>query len=872
MTIDSFFGKTVETSNPTVKLPDGVITAPLSGVLIPLSEIPDPVFSKGLLGDGVGIDPTDGKVFSPVHGQVSMIHRALHAITLDTIEGAQILIHIGIDTVALKGQGIDLFIKRGEWVQQGQLLAQFDLDFLAVSASSLVTPIIVLDSKPGDLTLSESLSSEVVAGSPLLSFSQGLQSAGDLAQPPKTEVFSRWLVVNDPTGLHARPAAMIAASAKNFESDIRLCRDSDAANAKSVMAIMGLEVSGNDRIRFSAAGPDAEIAIDAMEVDFNFLTTPETSSDVQAFTPPASKNVVPPVERKKLKGAVTLKGVSASPGVAVGQVVVVKPEDLSIPTAFEGSEQELNKLSRALEQAKADLQTLAENIRKEASSSQAAIFSAHEELMFDPDLLALSYDGINAGKNAAVSWNHAINTHATRLSKLSNELLASRANDLRDVGERVLRHLLGVEKKALARFPNTVLVAENLTPSETASLDRQQIRGFCTLSGGTTSHVAILARSLGIPAIAGIDPMALLIPDGSEAILDGEHGLLQLNPSKKEIRHTESRQQKILERRKTELEHALKPAVTTDGHRIEVMANIGGISDAKESLPLGGEGVGLLRSEFLFLERDIAPGEAEQQKIYQTIIDELGESRPLTVRTLDVGGDKPLAYLPLPKEENPFLGIRGIRLSLKHQDIFRSQLRALLKTKSKNPLRIMFPMISGWEELQKAKSILQEEIAQVGDVQKVSVGIMIEVPSSAIMAESLAQEVDFFSIGTNDLTQYVLAMDRGHAELAKDVDGLHPAVLRLIEQTVNGAHAHSKWVGVCGGIASDPVAAPILIGLGVDELSVSVPSLPAVKASVRQWSLSTCKELARKALQLKSSHEVRALVLEYLATIEGVES
>jgi len=435
--------------------------------------------------------------------------------------------------------------------------------------------------------------------------------------------------------------------------------------------------------------------------------------------------------------------------------------------------------------------------------------------------------------------------------------LAARANDLRDVGLRVLQILTGSRMTAPELPANTILIAEDLTPSLTVSLDRSKVLAFCTSGGSSTSHVAILARSLDIPAVVGIDRQALQLEDGTPLILDGSRGTLRINPTTDELSNIRTQQQRQAEQREADLENAAKPASTSDGHRVEVVANIGGLADAEKGMEKGAEGVGLLRSEFLFLQREDAPGEAEQADAYMSIARAVGHTRPLVIRTLDVGGDKPLAYLPMPAEENPFLGVRGVRLALAQPDIMKSQLRAILRAAPYAKLCIMFPMIATLDELRECKAMVEEERKAL-NVPPVQVGIMIEVPSAAIMAEQFAREVDFFSIGTNDLTQYVLAMDRNHPGVGRQADALNPAVLQLMASTVQAAHRHGKWVGVCGGLASDPLAVPVLVGMGVDELSVSVPSIPEIKALVRKFSKTECEALTAEVLTLSTASEVRA--------------
>jgi phosphocarrier protein FPr len=371
--------------------------------------------------------------------------------------------------------------------------------------------------------------------------------------------------------------------------------------------------------------------------------------------------------------------------------------------------------------------------------------------------------------------------------------------------------------------------------------------------------VAIIARSMGLPALAGMEPAALDVANGTLVILDGKKGTLRLNVSDEEVARIRKAQERAEQRRKDDLAHALEPATTLDGTRIEVVANIGGVAEATKIAGLGGEGVGLLRSEFLFMERADAPTEDEQFEKYKAVAQALGRERPLIIRTLDVGGDKPLSYLPIPKEDNPFLGERGVRVGLDRPELLRPQLRAILRAGAFGKVRIMFPMIARLSELYDVKAMLAEEAASLG-VPTVPTGIMVEVPAAAVMAAQFAREADFFSVGTNDLTQYTLAMDRGHPKLAPLVDGLNPAVLRLIAHTVKGAEPLGRPVGVCGGIASDPAAVPILIGIGVTELSVSLPSIPTVKAQIRALRMDDCRALAERALAAESAEEVRALV------------
>jgi phosphocarrier protein FPr/phosphocarrier protein len=520
--------------------------------------------------------------------------------------------------------------------------------------------------------------------------------------------------------------------------------------------------------------------------------------------------------------------------------------------------QERPHLEAALRDAGLQLEAIKARVRAGTDPTRVGILSAHQELLLDPDLIEQANAGIAAGKSAAFAWRAVTNASATKLAALDSPLLRERANDLRDVGRRVLALLTGTVQTRLEAPAEAILIAEDLSPSEAAQLDRTKVLGLCTTTGGPTGHVAILARSLGIPAICGIFEAALEIQDQTLVVLDGTRGILKRDPSAADLADAKEGVARQTLQRAQEREAAQKPAVTADGTTIEVTANIRNAQEAREAVAAGAQGIGLLRSEFLFLDRDTAPTEEEQAAEYCAVAKILGPGRKLLIRTLDVGGDKPLSYLPLPREANPFLGLRGVRVSLDRPVLFRTQLRAILRAAPLGDVHIMFPMVATLEELRAARAILGEEAKALGQTAKV--GVMIEVPSAVLIADALAQEADFFSIGTNDLTQYCMAMDRGHPQLAKQADALHPSVLKLIGLTVESAHRHGKWVGICGGLASDVLALPALLGLGVDELSVSVPVIGAVKARLARLQKSECVVLAGQLLKQSTASDVRALL------------
>jgi phosphocarrier protein FPr len=851
-----------EASAPSVTRLD--LKAPLTGVLVPIEQVPDPVFAQKMVGEGISIDPLSDHLLAPCDGEVIHLHAAAHAVTIRTVGDLEVLLHIGLDTVKMRGEGFDAKVKVGDKVRTGDELISFDLDKVATSAKSLLTQMVIANSdlltsftpRVGLVTAGADDAAEVTfAGGEREGAAEGSPA------PAGRTVTSDAIIIPNPVGLHARPAAVLSNLAQKYESDIRLKRGDDQANAKSVMAILGLEVLKGHKVQVTAHGPDAaqaaEELVEALQAGLGEEGVVPVSD---AETPPAPAAAT---HRRRSEDANVLIGVAASPGLGVGRVLRMFHEDIEVKEYAADGHKERRLLNEALDHAMVQLETLENLLRQEADPDKAAIFAAHRVILRDPDLLDIASSAIDKGKSAAFAWRGAYTTYANRLAGSKNEMLAQRATDVRDVGQRVLEEVTGQRREKPDIPEGTILVAEDLTPSDTASLDRTKVVGFCTVAGGASSHVAILARSLDIPAVAGIEPRALDIPDGTLVILDGAKGTLRTNVSEDDVTQIRRHQERLAARRTEQLAHANEPAVTSDGHRVEVVANIGGLEDAQQAMTKGAEGVGLLRSEFVFLGRTKAPNEDEQAAIYTAIAKALTPGQPLVIRTLDVGGDKPLPYLPIAREENPFLGERGIRVGLDRPEVLRTQVRAILRAADAGAkINVMFPMIATIEDFRQAKGIFEEERAALG-VAPVPVGIMVEVPSVAVMAPQFAAEVAFFSVGTNDLTQYTLAMDRGHPKLAPQVDGLNPAVLGLIALAVKAAHDAGRWVGVCGAMASDPQAVPILIGLGVDELSVSIPAIPAVKAQVRSLSLARCQELAARALAQDSAAAVRALVPAY---------
>jgi multiphosphoryl transfer protein len=657
-----------------------------------------------------------------------------------------------------------------------------------------------------------------------------------------------------PNGLHARPATRWVETAKRFAADVRVRVGGEAASAKSLVALLQLGIKGGQLLHVSARGPDAAEALEALRRAIVALVPEEKA---QARAAEQAAKVAAASGFAPRSSPVAIAGVGASPGVALGPVRQHRARRIEPADTPRQREEEVALLDGALDAVSADLEALAAATGKRVGAAEAGIFQAQRELVRDPGLLRATAAHVVAGHGAAWAWRRALDEHVQALRHVPNPLLAARAADLADAGERVLRRLMGVAQDALDVGEPAILLAEDLSPSDTATLDPERVLGLCTVHGGPTSHTAILARTLGVPAIVAAGAALLELADGTAAILDGQSGRLYVDPSREDLEAARRWQAEQAERRRRDAELRTQPAVTADGHRVEVAANANRPDQAAAALQAGAEGVGLMRTEFLFLERASAPGEDEQAAIYRAMVDVMA-GRPIVIRTLDIGGDKQVPYLDLPREQNPFLGVRGARLCLRRPDLFEPQLRALYRAARHGPLSIMFPMVTTLEEVAQLREIASRIRAQL-DAPEVKLGIMVEVPSVAVMAERFAEHVDFFSIGTNDLTQYTLAVDREHPELAAMANSLHPAVLHLIARTVAGARAHGRWVGVCGGLAGDPLGALILAGLGVDELSMSARDIPAVKARLRSVTLAAAKEVARRALGCETVGEVRAL-------------
>jgi len=815
-----------------------MLSAPFDGVAVPLNAVRDPVFAGLMMGDGLAIEPLSSTLRAPCAGVITHLARTGHALTLKAANGAELMIHIGIDTVQLEGRGFTPRVQSGDAVLACQVLVDVDIDAVAREAASLQTMVVVLGD---EFEITARAAGRVSAAAPgFMSLqARSAASASIVAEGLTQRGHARVLHGN---GLHARPCALVQSAARGFAAEVLLAFGGRVANAKSLTALMGLGVGEGDEVEVSARGPDAGAALQAVTAAL------QTHSPAQA---PAA------TEARSVHAGPGLAGICAAPGLAIARVVHLDQRAADVPSQGEGVDTELTRLSQALAQARAEIGQAINAAARHGAQAEQGIFGAHLALAEDPELIEAAERGILAGEGAGFALRRAIDAQCTVLHGLGNALLAERVNDLKDLERRVLA-AMGYLAAGLPDLSGpSLLLADELTPSDLTRLPRALVAGLATVRGGSTSHVAILARSMGIPALVALGPHLLQLAPGSEVLIDADSGLLFDAPTSEQLAAARQRIEARTLRNGEMLAQAGSVARTRDGVSIEVAANIANEADAREALRHGADGVGLLRTEFLFIDRTEMPSADEQRQAYQAVLDAL-DGRPAIIRTMDVGGDKEVPYLSLPAEDNPALGLRGIRAGLAQPGLLDLQLRALLALRPLSSLRILIPMITDVSEVLLVRARLAALAAEAGLAELPQLGVMIEVPSAALLADQLARHVDFFSIGTNDLTQYTLAMDRCHAGLAARLDPMHPALLRLIAMTADGAARHGKWVGMCGGMASDPLAVPVLLGLGVSELSVSAPLVPEIKSRVRELLHSNCRSEVQGLMQLESAEAVRA--------------
>ncbi|QXE08441.1 MULTISPECIES: phosphoenolpyruvate--protein phosphotransferase [Pseudomonas] len=818
------------------------LSAPLSGPVLTLAKVPDAVFASGAMGDGIAIDPLNDTLYSPCAGEIIHVARTGHALTVRADNGAEILLHLGLDTVELNGEGFSMLVKQGTRVDKGQPLLRYDLDKVGQQCKSLVSLLILTNSQ--DFQVRPITLKAVKVGEPLLHIIARTSTAANAEVLGGPAVQGLALVAHR-GGLHARPAALIRQTAQGFKSQSQLHFAGQSAPCNSLIGLMGLGIGEQDEVQVSCQGPDAEAALQAL---LNALAT-ALPDDHHAAAPASA------TPRKRPAEAGVLQGVCAAPGLVGGPLFRLNAISLPADTGSHDPLVQQQVLESALKQVRNEINATLTQAKKHKNIDEEAIFAAHLALLEDPALLDAAQHSIDQGTAATHAWSQSIDVQCEVLQHTGSALLAERANDLRDLKQRVLRAVLG-EAWHYDVPAGAIVAAHELTPSDLLQLSAQGVAGLCMAEGGATSHVAILARGKGLPCLVALGAALLDQPQGQSVVLDADGGRLELAPSTERLTEVQQAQMDRQQRRDAQQAKAHLPAETRNGVAIEVVANVASSHEAADAFANGADGVGLLRTEFLFVDRQTAPDVEEQRAAYQAVLDAMGE-HSVIIRTIDVGGDKQLDYLPLPAEANPVLGLRGIRLAQARPEILDQQLRALLQVSPLQRCRILLPMVTEVDELLHIRQQVDALCLELGINQRPEIGVMIEVPAAALQAEQLAEHADFLSIGTNDLSQYTLAMDRDHAGLAARVDALHPALLRLIAMTCAGAAVHKRWVGVCGALASDPLATPVLIGLGVTELSVSPVQIGEIKDRVRQLHEAECQRLSLDLLKLNSAAAVR---------------
>jgi phosphocarrier protein FPr len=642
-------------------------------------------------------------------------------------------------------------------------------------------------------------------------------------------------------GLHARPAAQLVRLARRYRARVTL----DNVAASSINAVLSLGAREGQQLRVRAQGAEAHEALAAL---VSFIQS--GCGDLAPAKPVAQAG-----------------GIPASAGIAIGPLVRLRPAAVEItPRAIENPETEQQRLAAAIHGAQEETRALYEWSKTHIGADEAGIFDAQSLFLEDPELLGAVTRMLQQDRvGAEFAWQAETTRLADRLAALDDPYLRARAADVADVAARVLRRLTGQSAAARVLREPAILSAHDLTPSEVKDFDPTLVLGLCLEAASASAHSVILARAMGIPVVAGLGPGISALADGTIVAVDGEQGTVWISPDAAQVAALEVRRRNWLAARRAAEMERHTPAATRDGRRIRVFANISGIPEAVEAVACGAEGVGVLRTEFLFLGRAAAPGEDEQLAAYRAIAESL-EGRPLTVRALDIGGDKSLPYVEIGEEANPFLGCRGIRVMLRRRDLFRTQLRAILRAGAAHPVELLLPMIASLDELRETKAIVAEAEAELEREglpfrKNIRIGVMIEVPAAVAIADQLAREASFFSIGSNDLIQYVMAADRTNSRVAPIADPFQPAVLRMIRQTIEAGRGAGINVALCGELAADPLAIPLLLGLGLEEFSVSAPLIPELKRAISSWSAPEAEAVAREALAMDSNQSVRRLLL-----------
>lgn len=827
-----------------------IVSSPIDGKIENLSSVPDEAFSQGFLGPGAALNSISNTVRAPFDGKVKTLHKALHAVVLES-GGVEILIHIGVETVSLNGKGFKALCSQGDEVKKGDALIEFDKEYIDKHAPSSL--VIVLVASPQDARIDLSEERLVKAGEALFS----VDIDGEV-QPSRQEDFSqseggeedfivKEIAITAKNGLHARPAAAIAKAANVFgDTHIYIRKGEKQANAKSMVEILGLGINFGDKIEFLARGGKARLALEAV--------MPACGAGLEGEPAARSLNIGCGV-LPDFKGEVKLNAQGLYPGLVIGTARHLKRTELEIPHTAADAKSESDKLFKAVGRVKETIK--AEISACSANPNRKEILQAHLMMLEDPFLFTVSENHITQGSSAAYAWQKAVAESVSVLEDSQSVLLKERKADYKDIEKRVVCELLGHKEEAFSFPPDTILITDELLSGELGKLN-DSIKGLIMAGGSQTSHIAIMLKNISLPSVIAAGPAAMAIPEGCTVILDSLKGALTVNPVNIEAVKQKQREEAAFKAKAAACSD--QPAISKDGVLVKVKGNVGNVEEAVKAGEAGSDGLGLVRSEFLFSSWLAAPTEEEQYQIYQQIADSQ-KGKDVIIRTFDIGGDKPLPFLALPKEDNPIVGLRGLRNYDLAPDLFRSQVRAIMRVKPYGSAKIMLPMVTFIDEVEKYKSIIRGEQTSLG-IKDVKIGIMAEVPSAAVMANVFAGYVDFMSLGTNDLTQYVLAIDRGNAFLSAKADPLNPAVLKLIYMTAEACRAANIPIGVCGAVASDVQALSVLLGLGVRELSVPGGLIAEIKYFIRDLDINVCRDIALRALNMQSAQQVRAMLKE----------
>lgn len=868
------------------------IFSPLAGQIIQIEQVSDPVFAEKMLGDGIAVRPSITKhdIVAPCDGIIQTVHASKHAVAILCDGGYEVLIHTGVDTVSLEGKGFESFVSAGQKIKKGDKLLSVDFDFISKNAPSYDV-IMIVTNMTEETALIKNMSNNINAGEEIFEISKKGSSEPDKKEEISSGFFSKLFgakkdskkeepissksvspesastnsgeltseVVNviNHTGIHARPASRIFQIAGKYKSKIEIKSGDKKANAKSIVAILGLGIKFNDPIQVVANGEDAKEAIAEIIVNIkDGLGEGGLQPSVVAKVTPEHKKEETIVSDFSFD--VTLKGVLASPGLIIGKSFSIVEEAITVVENAKDISAEEKLLETSIADTKVKLTKDIAEAKELKQTTKVEVYSAHLTMLDDPTLFDFASDLIKKGKSAGFAWKSSVKNSVEILNSTGDALLIERIADLKDLERRVLYNILGMEVKSASYPKDSVIIAEDLVPSDLAQFD-ENVKGVVLALGSATSHVALILRNMGVPALVAVGKSILNVTNGAAIILDSNDGTLSINPDPKKLESIKVKQEKLESIKNENIANAKKPATTLDGHKIFVKGNVSNGNETEKAFELGGEGVGLLRTEFLFFNTPTEPSIEDQHGLYQYAVDAM-QGGSVTLRTLDVGGDKPLAFVKIGAEENPIMGLRGVRNYFNNLDVFLNQIRAILKVKPLVLCKIMIPMVAEVNEVIKIREIIENEMKAQGIKDKVEIGTMIEVPSAALIADKIAKYVDFFSIGTNDLAQYTLAMDRGNHNLTSRLKNLNPSLLKLIKMTVDGGLKHNKPTAVCGAMASEVHSVPILIGLGITELSTSMRSIPDVKALIRTLDYKKCVEVANKALDMETSEEVIELV------------